>query len=211
MGGEKSESASLISAKVREAEHRAFSEWITASCSDPQLRNAPKLQLPEIAKPARPLEVIRHARTDRLLASFEENIWAQRLRCSGCHSPSGSENTKLVAEHGEQVSWIKDTAEATLRYLLESKNVNVKEPERSRLLLKPLNQIKHGGGQKMLPGDMTYKAFRAFLEDYAKTVKDQYTSADELPKSRSAPALFGTEIWLKLNNTPPNGPTSCFK
>jgi hypothetical protein len=203
MGGEKSEGASLISAKVREAEHRAFSEWITASCSDPQLRNAPKLQLPEIAKPARPLEVIRHARTDRLLASFEENIWTQRLRCSGCHSPSGSENTKLVAEHGERVSWIKDTAEATLRYLLESKNVNVKEPERSRLLLKPLNQIKHGGGQKMLPGDMTYKAFRAFLEDYAKTVKDQYTSATELPKSRSGPALFGTEIWLKLNNTPP--------
>lgn len=29
----------------------------------------------------------------------------------------------------------------------------------------------------MWPGDMTYKAFRVWLEDYAKTVNDQYASA----------------------------------
>ncbi len=50
---------------------------------------------------------------------------------------------------------IRDTADATMRYLLDLENINVKQPERSRLLLKPLNEIKHGGGQKMLPGDMT--------------------------------------------------------
>src|SRR5262249_59032609 len=131
---------------------------------DPKLRTAPAISSSEMAKPSRPLEVIRHARSDRLLASFEENIWAQRFRCNGCHSPKGSENAKLVAEHGEQVSWMKDTAEATMRYLLDSENVNLKQPARSRLLLKPLNEIKHGGGQKMLVGDMAYKAFRTFLE-----------------------------------------------
>jgi hypothetical protein len=203
MGGGTNQGAALISAKVREAEFAAFTEWIKASTRDPKLLSAPRLQLTEIAKPARPLEVIRHARTDRLLASFEENIWSQRFRCSGCHSPKGTENAKLVAEHGEQVSWLKDSADATMRYLLDSENVNVKQPERSRLILKPLNEIKHGGGQKMLAGDMTYKAFRAFLEDYAKTVGDRYVSAAELPKSKSGPQVFGSEIWLKLNNTPP--------
>lgn len=203
MGGGTNQGASLISAKVREAELAAFADWIKASVSDAKLRNVPKLESTEIAKPARPLEVIRHARTDRLLASFEENIWSQRLRCSGCHSPSGSENAKLVAEHGEQVSWLKDSADATMRYLLDSENINIKQPERSRLLLKPLNEIKHGGGQKMLSGDMTYKAFRAWLDDYAKTVNDRYASASDLPKPKTAPLMFGTEIWLKLTNTPP--------
>ncbi len=203
MGGGTNQGATLISAKVRETELAAFGDWIQASARDPELSRAPKLSSDEVAKPSRPLEVIRYARTDRLLASFEENIWSQRFRCSGCHSPKGSENAKLVAEHGEQVSWLRDTADATMRYLLDSENINVKQPERSRLLLKPLNEIKHGGGQKMLTGDMTYKAFRAWLDDYAKTVSDRYASAAELPNPKPSLAMFGTEIWLKLNNTPP--------
>lgn len=202
-GGGTNQGASLISAKVREAELAAFTEWITASARDPKLRAAAKPSAAEVAKPARPLEVIRHARTDRLLASFEENIWSQRFRCSGCHSPAGKENSKLVAEHGEQVAWLKDTPEATMRYLIATENINLKQPERSRLLLKPLNEIKHGGGQKMLAGDLTYKAFRAWLDDYARTVSDRYASAADLPSRKAAPAMFGTDIWLKLNNTPP--------
>jgi len=203
MGGGTNQGAALISAKVREAEYSAFADWIQASARDPKLRSAAKLVPAEIAKPSRPLEVIRHARNDRLLASFEENIWSQRFRCSGCHSPKGSENAKLVTEHGEQVSWMRDTADATMRYLLDSENINVKQPERSRLLLKPLNEIKHGGGQKMLTGDLTYKAFRAWLDDYARTVSDRYASAAELPKPKAGPALFSTETWLKLTDTPP--------
>lgn len=202
-GGGTNQGASLISAKVRAAELAAFTEWITASARDPKLRGAAKLSAAEVARPARPLEVIRHARTDRLLASFEDNIWAQRFRCSGCHSPAGKENSKLVAEHGEQVAWLRETPEATMRYLIATENINLKQPERSRLLLKPLNEIKHGGGQKMLPGDLTYKAFRAWLDDYARTVNDRYASAAELPSRKPAPAMFGTDIWLKFNNTPP--------
>lgn len=202
-GGGTNQGASLISAKVREAELAAFTEWITACARDPKLRGAAKLAAAEVARPARPLEVIRHARTDRLLASFEENIWSQRFRCNGCHSPNGKDNAKLVAEHGEQVAWLKDTPEATMRYLIASENINLKQPERSRLLLKPLNEIKHGGGQKMLAGDLTYKAFRAWLDDYARTVTDRYASAADLPSRKPAPAMFGTDIWFKLDNTPP--------
>ena len=203
MGGGTNQGASLISAKVSDAEYTAFAAWIKAASNDPRLRNAPKLLPRELAKPARPNEVIRHARVDRVLASFDENVWSQRFRCAGCHSASGSDNEKLVAEHGEEVTWMKDSAEATLKHLVESDNISVQKPERSRLLLKPLNEVKHGGGQKMLPGDMTYKAFRAFLEDYARTVNDQYASAAELPKPKPGPVLFQSEIWLKITNTPP--------
>lgn len=203
MGGGTNQGAALISAKVRDAEYNAFAEWIKASSNDPELRNAPKLQPTEVAKPPRPNEVIRHARMDRVLVSFEQNVWSQRFRCSGCHSSSGSENKKLAAENGEDVTWIKDSAEATMKYLIGSDNLNVEKPDRSRLLLKPLNEVKHGGGQKMLPGDMTYKAFRTFLEDYANTVKDRYASALALPKANVANATFGTEIWFKITDTPP--------
>ena len=203
MGGSTNQGASLISAKVRDAEHAAFAEWIKASSNDPKLRNAPKLQPKELAKPARSNDVIRHARTDRVLVSFEENVWSQRFRCSGCHSASGAENKKLVAEHGEEVTWMKDSAEATLKHLMESDNISVQKPERSRLLLKPLNEVKHGGGQKMLPGDMTYKAFRTFLEDYANTVNDRYATAAELPRPKPRGATFGSEIWFKITDTPP--------
>ena len=203
MGGSTNQGASLISAKVRDAEYAAFADWIKATSNDPRLRNAPKLQPQELAKPVRPNAVIRHARMDRVLASFEENVWSQRFRCSGCHSANGSENQKLVAEHGEEVTWMKDSAEATLKHLAESDNISVQKPERSRLLLKPLNEVKHGGGQKMLAGDMAYKAFRTFLEDYANTVKDRYVTASELPQPKVRNATFGTEIWFKITETPP--------
>jgi hypothetical protein len=197
-----SDGASLLTAKVRSLELEAFTEWIKTSAQDPKLRHAAKATPTEIAKPSRPAEVIQHGRVDRLLVSFEENIWSQRFRCLGCHSAKGSENAKLVAENGDQVSWMRDSPGETMRYLLETENINIKQPDRSRLLLKPLNEIKHGGGQKMLPGDMTYKAFRTFLDDYARTINDGYASANELPKSTTGPMTFGTEIWVKLTNTP---------
>ena len=35
-------------------------------------------------------------------------------------------------------------------------------------------------GKKFLPGDQGYKAFRGWIEDYAKTVRDGYTTAASL-------------------------------
>ncbi len=196
--------AALIQSKVRKAEYEAFAVWIKTSAADPKLREAPKLLPADLAQPKRPVEVIRHARTDQVLASFERNVWSQRFRCFACHSPAGAENAKLVKENGDEMNWIRpEGAEATMKYILGSRMVSPKAPEKSLLLLKPLNQVKHGGGQKMLPGDLAYKAFRTWLEDYSKTVNDQYTKAADLPKEGAAPEQFGSEIWLKLTDTPP--------
>jgi hypothetical protein len=197
--------AALIHEKVRKAEYEAFAEWIRACCDDPSLRDAPKLAEADLAGPPRPPEVIRHARKDHLLASFEQNVWAMRFRCMSCHVEGSAENDKLRKEHGDRVAWMKRAgAEATMNYLLnETRLIDVKEPEKSLLLRKPLAEVKHGGGKKFLPGDLGYKGFRAWIEDYAAIRNDRYTAAGDLPKPASDLVQFGSDVWFKLADTPP--------
>jgi hypothetical protein len=150
--------------------------------------------------PQLPVEVVRHARHDRVLASFIDNVWNEVGRCAACHSPD--RNQKQVREHGEQVSWIKlRDPRATLDHLLEYELIDVDHPERSLLLRKPLMQVKHGGGQKMVIGDRTYKQFRRFIDDYAALVHGKYKSARDLPQPGSETAQT-TEIWLKFTDVP---------
>ena len=126
-----------------------------------------------------------------------------RFRCMGCHTEGTPQNKKNVDEYGERVAWMKAAGpEATLAYLRQSKLIDVENPEKSLLLCKPLGEVKHGGGKKFQPGDQGYKAFRSFLEDYARVVKDEYADAASLPKDGDEPARFGTDCWLKLTNTP---------
>jgi hypothetical protein len=194
--------AALLHAKVRQMEYEAFAAWIKVSCADALLRDAPRLAENERAAPPRPVEVIRHARKDRLLQSFENNVWAMRFRCMNCHIEGTEPNNKYKKEFGERVAWIKSDAEDTMNYLLASKLLNVQEPEKSLLLQKPLGEVKHEGGKKFLPGDQGYKAFRAWIEDYARTVGDTYTRAADLPTKTDNTQRFGTDIWLKLDKTP---------
>ena len=203
MGKEDAAPKAKIHQDNRKREYDAFVAWLKASAADPALRNAPKLKAEEQAKPPRPNEVIRHARKDRLVESFTNNVWAMRFRCMNCHNEGTPQNDKLVKENGERVAWFKKgVPEETLDYLMQSKLIDVKQPEKSLLLQKPLGEVKHGGGIKFIRGDQGYKAMRTFLEDYAKIVGDQYKTANELPKS-SGIASFGTERWIKIANTPP--------
>jgi hypothetical protein len=195
--------ADLIHEKTRAAELEAFTAWIKASCADPKLRAEPKLKPEERAEAARPVEVIRHARKDRLLDSFENTIWAMRFRCMNCHTQGTPENEKLRKEHGERVTWVKADSAATMDYLIASKLIDTKEPEKSLLLLKPLGEVKHGGGKKFLPGDLGHKAFRTWIEDYVRIKRDDYADKDALPKTSNTTERFGTDIWLKLQDTPP--------
>ena len=196
--------AELIYEKTRKAEYEAFAEWIKASCQDPKLRDAPKLEAKELAQPKRPAEVIRHGRKDQLLDSFESNIWALRNRCMSCHTEGTPENEKYRKEFGARVTWIKAAgAQATMEYLMASKLIDRTAPEKSLLLQKPMGLVEHKGGKKILPGDQGYKAFRSWLEDYVKIVGDKYAKADDLPKTAGQPRRFATEIWIKVPNTPP--------
>jgi len=194
--------AGLITAKQQKAEYEAFAAWVKACAADPALRDAPKPdKLPALA--VKPVEVVRHARKDRMVESFETNIWPVRFRCMNCHTEGTPQNDKLVKETGARVSWFKKAGpEATMEYLLASKLIDLENPEKSLLLTKPLGSVKHGGGIKFVVGDQGYKAFRAWIEDVVAIETGKYTKAADLPKPDAGPKQFGTDIWLKLTPTP---------
>jgi hypothetical protein len=191
------EKTSLVSQKVRQQEYAAFKSWIVAAAKDPKLLKAKPTRQ---AGPTIPDEVIRHARKDRVLQSFIDNVWSEVGRCAACHSPD--RNQKQVKEHGKYVSWIVlNDPQGTLDYMVENEILNTKKPEDSYLLLKPTNQIKHGGGIKLQVGDRTYRQFLKFATDYAQTVNGKYKSAAELPEQNDE--IFQvSDIWFKLTGVP---------
>ncbi|HEX5106573.1 MAG TPA: hypothetical protein VFV87_22290 [Pirellulaceae bacterium] len=194
----KPDKPSLITDKVRQEEYEAFRAWIVAAVKDPELAKTKAID--GSIGPGLPDEVIQHARKDRVLASFVDNVWSEVGRCAACHSPD--RNQQQVKKHGEHISWIKlGNPQATLDHLREHELIDVDAPEKSLILLKPLNQVMHGGGQKMAFGDRTYKQFRRFLDDYSATLAGKYTKADQLP-AENAEVSAVTEIWFKLEGIP---------
>ena len=186
--------ANAVAAKVRKAERDAFVAWVAACAADPALRAAPKAEANALAKPARPDAVIRHARKDRVLESFEANVWAWRYRCMNCHTEGTPQNDKYRKEFGDRVAWVKkDGAAATLEYLVISKLIDPQQPEKSLLLRKPLGE-KHEGGLKFVVGDDAYKGFRKWVEDVAAIRGDRYAAAKDLPPADAGPLLFGTDV-----------------
>lgn len=192
------EKPSLVTKEVRKQEYDAFRAWILAAVADPQLMAAKGDAAP--IGPQVPDEVIRHARRDRVLASFIDNLWTEVGRCAACHSPD--RNQKQVKEHGEQVSWITlNDPQATLDHMVENNLIDAENPAESLLLMKPTMQVEHGGGQKMVVGDRSYKQFRRFIDDYAAMVQGKYTKADQLPPQSDEVSVV-TDIWFKIEGVP---------
>lgn len=214
--------AKMIHAKNRKAEYEAFAAWIKAGAADPRLRKMPAPK--EAVGPAKSNSIIRHARADRVLDSFTRNVWSQRMRCFPCHTPyeidDNNPKHKLARqrlkkmEHNLGDLWtgrmriFRETPEETMAYLIRDSRrnrkdrlplLNLKNPEKSLLILKPtarlpkkigdkkfedpsyVEPVSHLGGLKMHSDDFSYKAFMAWIEDYARVVGDQYTTNEELP------------------------------
>lgn len=191
------EQPSLVTDKIRQQEYDAFAAWIEAAVKDPNLAQA---KSDAKLGPGVPAEVLRHARRDHVLASFLDNVWSEVGRCAACHSPD--RNQEQVKKHGSEISWIKlGDPQATLDHLLEYDLLDLDTPAKSQLLLKPTNQVKHGGGVKMTIGDRTYQQFIAFIDDYSKTKAGAYTKAADLPPP-SPEVSTVSEIWFKLIEVP---------
>jgi hypothetical protein len=191
----------LLTQTARNEELSAFRSWLVAASKNKALLAIKNNDSVE-AGPLRPLEVIRHSRIDRVLASFEKHIWTQQGRCMGCHTPGTPDNKRHTAQYGERVQWfVPGSAELTLQRLLKQKLINIVTPSESLLLLKPLNKVPHGGGVKFVYGDAGYKEFRRFIEDYAACVKDGYRSASGLPKE-DGQSLIYTDCILTIEGAP---------
>ncbi len=134
------------------------------------------------------------------MQSFLDNIWTEVGRCAACHSPD--HNQDKVEEFGDEVSWIMlNDPSATLNYLVGNGLIEVDEPEQSLLLKKPTLQVEHGGGQKMVVGDRSYKQFRRFIDDYSSVVNGRYNSEQQLPRPSHEQSVV-TDIWLKIEGIP---------
>ena len=183
--------------RVQEAEYAALKTWIFAAVSEPNLLNQP-VKVDEDLK--LPLDFIRHARNDQVLARFSEAIWSQLQRCAHCHSPE--RNQQQVKKHGEQMSWIvPQQPGATLALLTERKLIDIDEPDKSELRTKPLLLVKHGGGPKFSIDSLTDQQWRVFLADYAKLVRGGYTPKTPLPQP-SLRRSWLSEMQLKLTDLP---------
>lgn len=194
----KPEKPTLVGDAARQEELAAFREWIRAAAADETLLATSPTA--DKAGPQAPLEVVRHARADGVLASFVDSLWSEIGRCAGCHSPD--RNQKQVAEHGEYVSWIApNDPQGTLDNIVAAKLIDLERPDQSKLLLKPTMQIEHGGGQKMAIGDRSYKQFHRFLADYAAVINGQYDDVADLPVPSAQTAIV-SDIWLRFEGIP---------
>jgi len=193
------EKSDPLIAKLRAEELAAFKTWITAAAKDPNLVGHTFLSAVPIG-PTLPVEIIRHARRDRVLASFIENVWIERERCAGCHSPD--RNQRVVKEQGEHISWIKPNDPAgTLATIIDHGLINLDDPDNSKILQKPLGEVEHGGHVKFVRGNRTDKQFRRFLHDYAATVTGKYHNVADLP-TPAATIFVATGQHLRVTDLP---------
>lgn len=173
-----SDSPSPIQTEVRQKELAALRAWIHAASSDQALIAVPVPKRDDLALDA---EVMRHTRKDRLLSRFNQAVWSELERCANCHSPD--RNQAQREKNGETMSWIVPRSpQATLDLLVERKLIDLDSPVKSLLRTKPLGLDKHGGGVKFPEGGQTDKAWQQFLIDYARTLKGEYRTAEQLPR-----------------------------
>lgn len=199
----KPEKPNPIADEARKKEYEAFRAWIHEAVKDPELSKAEATG--KGVGPSVSDEVIRHARKDRLLASFVENVWAYRGGCIGCHQPGDPPNAQAaenkrnwVKKHGEPAMfWLGSSGpEEALENLLKGKLLDLEKPASSLILAKPTTQVKHEGGQKMIVGSGPYRAFLRFIEDYSKIKKGKYRREEDLP------GVVVTDQYLRVRNVP---------
>ena len=190
--------SAILTKEAREREYEAFREWIETAVKDAKLGGSPTLKIgPSVSN-----KVIQHTRIDSVIDSFTRNIWSQEGRCMGCHRPGTTENEGFYKQYGERVRWfVPDDPEATMRKILAQKLVDVENPGQSLLLLKPMNKTPHGGGEKFVENDTTYRMFRGWIDDYVKSVKGKYLSEKDLPEPTKV-GLAYTQSILEVNQTP---------
>ena len=155
------------------------------------------------------------------------------MRCFPCHTPHEIGPRQKGArkkfdgwkeQYGDRMLIFKKTPEATLQYLIDRSQqanedslplLNLADPAKSLLVLKPMSKIPpkdgdkrldptykepvfHGGGLKIHKDDHSYKAFLSWLEDFARTTKGQYAKIEDLP----ADNWFPTPRVLRMKNVP---------
>lgn len=132
---------------------------------------------------------------------------------------------QFAEDYSERMNIFRRTPEETIEYLIERSRetpegeprlIDLDEPRKSLLVLKPTSKVPrknaqgeleppssvepvtHMGGMKMHVDDASYKAFVGWVQDYARVVDNQYTSAEDLP----ADNWFASKVVLLVRPAP---------
>lgn len=127
---------------------------------------------------------------------FADEVWAKvgEQQCLKCHKPGGdAENSKFV---------LRDTRRAQAEARVEAMRSNreaftrmarLKEGDQSRLLLKAVGQLEHGGEAVLKPDSAAYRV----LADFVRRVHAPAPSpTSELAEDKSAPPFFDGIVML---------------
>ncbi len=145
------------------------------------------------------------------------------------HSKPIQRYDEFVAQYGTRMAIFKESPARTLQSLIASSRkqtdkrlplINVDSPLESLLLLKPTSKlppkdadgkpgkpsharpVSHMGGIKMHKDDHSYKAFAAWLSDYARSVTGEYSDPRSLPEDN----WFPTEHVIRIKGLPADWP-----
>ena len=104
---------------------------------------------------------------------FLDSVYSSRGRCFPCHFDNWEQNNIGSPMWLHTSGTCNQASLATLREIERSGYINVENPQRSLLLLKPLAEdeggVEHGGGDKFhTDGDSAYFNFLRFLEHYSE-------------------------------------------
>lgn len=132
---------------------------------------------------------------------------------------------EFVRKFGLKMNIFHETPEKTLDELIASSRrpipgryplINLEDVKNSLLILKPTSKtppkddsgkigkpsskvpVSHMGGLKMHVNDQSYKAFMAWINDYAKVVGNEYVAVEDLPADNWVP----TQRVLRLRDIP---------
>ena len=171
--------SALITEQVIEAERSGFLQWIEASASCPSacrdVTCSAKPASSQCAVVPEPEELGSEAGEDcsdlALEAAFQNDVYAWRGRCYPCHFDNELKENLDAPRFIKTGGNCATAALETLRALAASGYIDFDKPDRSLLLLKPLNVqvngLPHGGGQKFNDKkDAAYISFSRFLERY---------------------------------------------
>jgi hypothetical protein len=103
---------------------------------------------------------------------FRESIYSSRGRCYPCHFDTGGDILGDPPRFMHASEACNLSALETLRHIERGGYMDLEEPEKSLLLLKPLDEraggVEHGGGAKFHDeGDSAYLNFVRFIRYYA--------------------------------------------
>jgi hypothetical protein len=109
--------------------------------------------------------------------AFYDDVYSWRGRCAPCHFDTELNADAAAPRWISAVGNCQTGSAVTFKRVRELGLIDLQDPNRSLLLLKPLDVsgggVMHGGGDKFTKADPTYLSFQRFILHYQKCQQPQ--------------------------------------